>query len=151
MADGVPEVQVPPVPTVKLVARNEVPLHRNAALHDRFIARGYRLLAQRLEETLVPDHTVLDYLRAPAAHLALGQRGEGIRIADHRGGLVEAAELVFPRAQVYRRLTADGGIHRRKQRRRQLDVIHAAPVGRRGKASHISDHAAAERNNKTLA
>ena len=48
-------------------------------------------------------------------------------------------------------LAADARIHLSEEARRHLNEGHAAHVGRRDKAREVSDHAAAERNNRRAA
>ena len=74
-----------------------------------------------------------------------------MRIAEDQRRLAECADEIFARRKIDRRLAADRGVDLRQKRCRNLYEPDPAQVGRRGKASHISDHAAAERNNKTLA
>ena len=70
-----------------------------------------------------------------------------IGVAQHERRLPERAGKVFPHREIDRRFPADGGIHRSKKRCRDLHETDAALVARRGKADHIADDAAAERDN----
>ncbi|MPN38350.1 hypothetical protein SDC9_185874 [bioreactor metagenome] len=50
---------------------------------------------------------------------------------------MEQSREVLARREVDRRLSADGGIHRGKQRGRQLHIANAAQVAARRKPRHV--------------
>ena len=87
-----------------------------------------RRFLQVLKKGVAFEHCRLDHLGAAVVENGVGERGQSVRIAEDQRRLAECADEIFARRK-----------------------IDPAQVGRRGKASHISDHAAAERNNKTLA
>ena len=116
----------------------------------------FELLARRrflqvLKKGVAFEHCRLDHLGAAVVENGVGERGQSVRVAEDQRRLAECADEIFARRKIDRRLAADRGVDLRQKRRRNLYEPDPAQVGRRGKASHISDHAAAERNNKTLA
>ena len=65
--------------------------------------------------------------------------------------LVEGADQVLAARMVDAGLAADGGVHHREQRRRQLHDRDAALVGGRREARDVADHAAAEGEHQAVA
>ena len=80
----------------------------------------------------------------PGAIFALGQGIERGGIDQHRQRLMEAADQVLAGDQVDAGLAADGGVHLRQQRGRNLQHRNAAHEDRGQKSGHIVDDAAAE-------
>ena len=140
------QVQKGPAAPVELVRRHGVPLQGHAAGDDGCQLVPDRRLLQGGEESLVKEHTVLDDLGTAAPVLPLRKGREQRRVAEHQGGLVEAARLVFPRGEVDAGLAAHGGIHRRQEAGGHLAEGHAPLIGGGGEAREIPGDAAPQGN-----
>ena len=57
------------------------------------------------------SQSVLGYLRGPAAQLLARQGDQRVHVDEHQGGLVEAADVVLPGAEVHSHLAADRRVH----------------------------------------
>ena len=151
MPEGVSEVQKLPLPAVKFVCVHNVALHLHARRDDLLQRSAGGDLLELLKQLPAAEHAVFDDLRAAVEENFARKRRERVKIAQHEIGLVEAACEIFARREVHSGLAADGGIHRREQRRRKLHEVNAAQIGRGGKAAHIAGHAAAERDQTVCA
>ena len=116
--------------------------------HDAISASKRR---EPAEERRVADAAVFYDLRHAVGEGTVAQRFEAVRVDEHALRLPEGPGEVLPRFQIYADLAADGRIDLREQRRRDLYEIHAAQNRRRGEASEVSDHAAAERYDRVAA
>ena len=81
---------------------------------------------------------VLRHLAEPAAVLPLGQRGEHVGVAQHRGGLPERADEVLALGQVDPGLAADRGVDLAEQRGGHVHHRHARGGTRRRRSRPTS-------------
>ena len=79
------------------------------------------------------------------------QRRERRDVGEHRDRLVERADEVLPLRKVHRGLAADRGVDLREQRGGCLHHVDAAVVDGRDEARGVTDHTAAERNDRIAA
>ena len=157
MAEGVAEVEDGAQPAFAFVLAHHPRLDLAAAAHGM----GQRIGVARQqivevgfdpgEELDVGDRPVLDDLGQPGAQLAQRQRAQRVQVADHALRLVERADHVLADRVVDGGLAAHRRIHLRQQRGRHLHERHAAHVARGGKAGHVADHPAAQREEHGLA
>ena len=103
------------------------------------------------EEIGVAEQAVFDQLGVAGAEFALRQCVEQRGVGQYQDRLVEGADQILAVGGIDRGLAADGRIHIRQQRGRDLHVIEPAPHHRRHEAGEIADHAAAERNRQIAA
>ena len=99
----------------------------------------------------VRDDAVLDDLREALVELTRGQCPKGVDISHDQDGLMKCADEILAEGSVDRRLAADGTIHLREQRGRNLHIRNSAMINRRGETREISHHSAAERDDKRRA
>ena len=142
--DRMPQVELLPLPPVKLVRADHVALAFDAAGDDIFAVKVRSVFAQVGKELWVKQDRGLDDLCAAVAEGGCGQGVQCVGVAQHEGGLVERADQILACGEVDRRLAADGGVHHRQQRGRNLDQRDAAQIGRGGKAREVAHYAAAE-------
>ena len=79
------------------------------------------------------------------------ERAQGVGVAENRARLMKRAAEVLSVRKIDRGLAADRGVHGRKQGGRDLHIVDAARIDRRGKARKVADHAAAEGDRKVAA
>ena len=103
------------------------------------------------EERRVAEQPVLGHLGVAGAHLARRQRAQHVGVGQHEARLVEGADQVLALRRVDAGLAADGAVHLRQQRGRDLHEAHAAAQDGRGEAGEVADHAAAERDDEIAA
>ena len=157
MAEGVAEVQDRPAALFAFVLGDDLRLDFAASAHG--VDEGLGLADQQVvqvalqpgEERRIGDHPDLHHFRQAGAELALRQRAQHADVRNDRARLMEGADEVLAGRMVDRGLAADGGIHQRQQRGGNLHQADAALVGGGGKASHVANHAAAERDHRGAA
>ena len=107
-------------------------------------------MAQFPEKAGIEQHGGLDDLGAAAAVFPLRQCRQQRRVAQHHGGLMKAAGLIFAVVKVHGGLAAHGGVHHGQQRGRYLNIGDAPLVGGGGEARKVPHHAAAQRDDDIL-
>ena len=147
---GVPEVQERAAVVLcrlALVLLDDLRLENAAARDDlRQLRRGGRKARERfqlLKERGVRQQAVFDDLAHPGRKFAGREGGESVHVRKDREGLPEGAHEVLARGDIDARLAADGTVHHREERRRNLHKTDAAQVARRRKAREVARHAAA--------
>ena len=126
---------------------------RGAGARDS-IARRFRLEPQDLtavygqpvKERRIIDQAVFQDFRIARLHFPHRQCREEFGIGDHEHRLVEGADQILAARRIHGCLSAYGGIDLRQQCRRHLYKTHAALHQAGGKAAHVADDAAAERD-----
>ena len=112
---------------------------------------GRRPRAHALPQLAAGDQRRLDDLGVARRQLRGRKRRKRGRVGDHRGRLVVGADVVLGLGQIDAGLAAVGRVDLGNQRRRNLDIAHAALVGGGAEARQVADHAAAERDDDVLA
>ena len=112
---------------------------------------GLEVAADPLEEPRARRHAVLHHLVEPRAEFAPRQRAQHGRIDDHAVRLIERSDQILAERMVDADLAADGAVHLREQRRRDVHERDAAQVGRGREPGHVADDAAAERHERRTA
>ena len=88
---------------------------------------------------------------SPARSSRSGSVCERLGIGEHGRGLMKRADEILAAGMIDAGLAADRRIHLREQRRWHLHERDAALVTGGGEASHVADHAAAQRNDAGIA
>ena len=96
------------------------------------------------KEIGVADQPVFDGLGIAGEQFAPRQGGEGGAVGEHQARLIEGADQVLAHRHVDPGLAADRAVDLGQQGRRDLHEIDPAQQGRRGKAGHVADDAAAQ-------
>ena len=145
VSDGVSQIQQAAKSRVALVLLNTLYFPFTAARDDfRNIHIAARDCFQICKQFAVKGKGVLDDLCHTAGKFLLRQTAEKISVAKDKARLPETARHIFAAMKVNTGLSADSGIHAGKQRRRNIDRVHAAGIYASGKACQIAGHAAAE-------
>ena len=97
-----------------------------------------------LEQLRALQQPVLDDLGEAAGELARRQRGQRVGVHHHQLGLPDRADVVLALGQVHARLSADGRVDHRQERRGHLEQTDAALVGGRDEAHQVPHHAPAQ-------
>ena len=143
MAEGMAEVQQAAGAAVPLVPGHHRRFIPAAALHQPGKIR-LRCRFQMAENFLVPDDAALDDLRHAGGQLPPGQRTQAIGVRQHQGGLIEAADEVFPLRQVQAGFAAYAAVHLGQQGGGHLDQRDAPQDGPGQKARQVAGNAAAQ-------
>ena len=75
------------------------------------------------------------------------QGEQNFRIRDHQLRRIERANEIFSFRQIHARLTADGAVHLRYERRWDVHKTDAAQIGGSGETGDVADDSAAHRYN----
>ena len=101
-----------------------------------------------IEERQVADQAVLDYFGQSRRQFAVCERGERGGVRDYRLRLVKRTDHIFAARMVNRGLPAHRRVDKGEQRGRHLDKGDPAQIGRRGESRQITNHSAAERDQR---
>ena len=139
VGDGMAQIEDLPQSRVALVLGDDSQLDAHARGDD---LRGVGIGAgsHALPEVAAGEQRRLDHFPIAGRELGSGQRGERLRVGDHRGRLVVGANVVLSLRQIDSRLTTVGRIDLRHQRGRYLHVGNATLIGRRAEPGQVSDH-----------
>ena len=96
----------------------------------------------------IADHGVFDHLGEAFAVFAFRQGAERVGIGEHEARLVEGADEIFAGAGIDPGFAADRAVDLRHDGGRDLHERDAALVNGRDKPGEITDHPAAEGDNK---
>ena len=107
--------------------------------------------ADPIEQRAARDDAVLDDFVQAGAELAARERGEELRVDDHRRRLVIGADEVLAGGVVDADLAADRAVDLREERRRHLDDRHAAEVRGGGEPGDVADDSAADGDDRRRA
>lgn len=151
MAYGVTEIQQGPnVFSLELVLLDDARLDLATAPDDggpfRGTARG-----DLIEQRGIADDPILDDLGDTRAQFAIIEGGEGGRVDDDQGRLVESTDEILALREVDGGLAADGTVHHGEERRGDLRVGHAAHEQCGKKAGGIADGATPKREHRRSA
>ena len=122
-------------------------------LHRLGLNRKDRI-AMRLqigEKGLVRNHAVFHDLAEPRGKLPLRQRSQAGKVDENAFRLVKGADQILAEAMVDRHFPADAGIHLRQEAGRHLHKRNATHIRRGDEARQISNHAAAQRDDRRFA
>ena len=137
VGERVAVVEERPSAAFALVGCHDVGLDLDAA-SDAFV-EGQR------EQVVAREEVVLRHLAETAAHLAVGQRGQCIEVADApRSGCQNAPTRFLPSGQVHAGLAADRCVDHAEQRGGDVHHRRATVPRGRGEAGDVGDHAAAD-------
>ncbi len=151
------EIQDAPQAGLALILADDRGLDLAAAgdhgLHDLMLASQYGLpvLLEEAEERLIVDDSVLYDLAEPRVDLGGRRSVEQGEVHDDRARLIECSDQVLAEPMIDGYLAAYAGIDLGQEARRYLDERYAAHIGRRDEAGQITDHAAAERDDRRAA
>ena len=106
------------------------------------------MLCQPVEERRVIDEAVFHDLGIACLQLPFRQGSQQRGIRNHETRLIESADQVLAARGIHRRLSAHRRIHLRQQCGRHLHETHAALHQAGRQPAHVSDHAAAECNQR---
>ncbi len=147
MADRVPEVQRRAPAALVRIFGDDASFHGDGALElvDPAERRPRQILSPQLR---VVDDAVLDRLGQAGAHLGGRQGRERQRIRHDQGRRMESADQILALRQIDPGFATQARVNHGEQRRRDVDPAQAAHVSRRREASHVADHAAADRHDQ---
>ena len=157
VAKGVAKIQNRPQARLALVLPHHPGLDFTTALHR--VHQGLRIARHQgvdvglnpVQKHHVGNRSVFDDFSQARTHLARGQCLQAAQVADHARRLVKRANHVFAQGMVDSRFAADRRVHLRQQGGGHLHKGHAAHVASRRKAGHVAHHAAAQREQHSLA
>ena len=153
VAERMPEIEQLALPAFALVVFDHTAFHKHTPPHDLRQQSGRKRLIpfEKSKQLFVTDARGFNHLAHTVGHVFLRQRRQRIDIGDDADRLPECSDEIFALRDIDTCLAADGGIHLREKRRRDLHKIDAAHPRRGGKARHIARHTAAERHHKVTA
>ena len=123
---------------------------------DNRFAERIRLTVEKLlaigfapfKETGVVNQAIFDDFGIASPQFPVGEAVEHERVDQHEAGLVETADQILAHRAVDRRLAADAAVYLGKQAGRNLHEVAAALDYGCGKSGEITDHAAAQRDQR---
>ena len=86
----------------------------------------------------------------PERYSRCGKREQNFRIGDDQLWRIERADQIFSLGQIYAGLPADGAVHLRHQRRRNVHQTDASQVSCRCETRHVADDSAAHGDNRRV-
>ena len=105
-------------------------------------------MVNAVKQRSVIDAGVFDDFRHAVAENFIRERGERVKIAQHRNWLIKAAHKVFALGNINGCFAADGGIRLRQQGGGNLHIVDAAQIRGSRKARQVTDNAAAQGNDE---
>ncbi len=157
VAERVSEVEQRALALLRLVPPDDAGLGFHARLDGVRQRPGFErehgaiVLLQPSKEGRIAEQPVLGNLCVSGAQLAIRERAQRVGIGEHQARLVEGADKVLALRRIDASLAADGGIHLRQQRRRDLHEANTAAQDRRRKSGEVADDAAAQRHDEITA
>ena len=157
VAKGVAQVKQGAHAGFFFVLANNIRLHL-AAVADGFGQGGTVAGTQCVDVLLQPgqklhiaQQRVFDHFGQAGGQLARGQGVQHGHVGQHCARLVKRADHIFAQRVIDGGFAAHRGIHLRQQGGGNLDERRAALVAGGGKAGHVANHPAAQRNQRGLA
>ena len=148
VTDSVTVVQNLSESALKLVLRDYVSLERGTSCYH--LSARDRLRRDAVEKLLIGDTSGLYRLAHAVVDEALRQGVEESAVRDDRDRLMKRADKVLSDIEIDAGLAADRRVYLRKQRRRYLQHVDSAQIGRRGESAHVAGDSAAERYHERL-
>ena len=111
-------------------------------------SRSYLPGLKHAKHFRVGDHGVLDNLGKALIKLASWQSFQDIDIVNHERRVMNCSDQVFSGSGVHTRLPTDGTVHHGQKRGWDLHVRNSPMINRPDESRNISDHAAAEPDDK---
>ena len=148
MTKGVTEVQNGASPLLKRIFLHHLDFDPHGFCHQMF-QRSWPFLFKLGEEIGRADDAMFDHLGQPGAKLGGGQRLQHIDIDQHHMRLLKGTDQVLALWQINTGFAANRSIDHRQERGRNLDKGCATQIGGCGKAGHVANDAATQRNDRT--
>ena len=149
MAECVAEVEQATYTVVKLVLLYHIALYLNTTGNHGLTVK--RQGVQGIVEAGVEYHTIFDDLGTAVTIDFWGKGIHQCRIAADKRGLVETAHKVLACRDIDCSLATHRAVHRRKQCRRHLHILHTTQVERCGKTAKVAHHSTAKGHNSITA
>ena len=144
----VPKVENGAFAGVAFIALHDLPLNVYTGVNHFCKVIAAVLSGKAVKQRFVADAAVFNDFPHAVRKESGGQSGKCLRVNQHQRGLVERTYQIFTLGQVHTGFAADGGIHLRKQRGRNLDKWDTAQPRCRRKTGHIAADTAAQRHCK---